>query len=440
MKDNSATYQRLFFFIFWVGATFGFISDEVITGLASMRTPVFLMLDALWVLLACCTVRNKWHIACMACFIAVSCATTCLSNGMPLTFWANGVRDILGIFLAYPILCYFMQEPARRERFENSLDRHLMCFLGVQAFCVTYQCLLYGAGDHCGGSFGNWYSGIVSMCIYCASFYLMHRSIDQSHFFASLRSNWLPVVLLFPTFLNETKVSFVLIVLYFVLLMPLDRRYLVRAMWILPVGLLLGWMAIAVYTSTVKDFDDIFSMEFVTDYIMIDDIEDAEGGAMWDLEEGNKADVPRLTKIMYLPLLHNEEPGHELTGWGVGQFKGGSMFGVSEFAERYDWLLMGSIPYMFHVHIQLGQVGLVMCVLWLLALFVVKPAWSSGRNFNMQLFALVCILIIMIYNDSLRDLWMCSFIFLLMAASWHNENNEVEAGETELPLSQEQQQ
>lgn len=402
----------------WVGSCFGFVCDEVLTDMAQWRSMLFLGLDGLLVVLACCTVRNRLHMLGMALLLALSWFATCVAAGESMMFWGNGVRDFLGVMLAYPVLCYFMAEPGRRERFLDTLDRHLLVWLMVQAFCVTYQFLRYGAGDHCGGSFGNWYSGQVSMCIYAASFFLVHRHVDTNNLINSLKDNKLPVILLFPSFLNETKISFVLIVLYFVLLMPLDRRYLVRAMWLAPVALLLGWVAVLVYTSIVKDSDDIFSMDYVTEYIMIDDVDEAEGGALWDIAEGNAADVPRLTKLMYLPLLHEQEPGHELTGWGVGQFKGGQGMQVSEFADRYDWLLSGSIPYAFHVHIQMGQVGLVFMAAWLLLLFVIKPSWARDRDLNMQLLALFMVIIILLYNDSLRDQWMCSFLFLLLASSW----------------------
>ena len=417
MKDNSPIYQRLFFFIFWVGATFGFITDEIVTELASSRSMVMLGLDALWVLLACCTVRKRAHLAGIAVILVFSGVATCMTNGLSLFFWANGMRDFLGIMLAYPVMCYFMGDERRREQFEPALDRHVLYFLLAQAVCGTYQFVEYGGGDHCGGSFGNWYSGQVSMCIYIGSYYLVHKNLDTDHFFSSLRDNKLPIILLFPTFLNETKISFVLIAIYIVLLIPIDRKLLARALWMLPGAVLLGWAAISVYVS-VTGGEDIFSMDYIEKYVMVEDMDAVEGGALWEQEQGVAADVPRFTKIMYLAVLYEQEPGHEMQGWGVGQFKGGNGMEISEFAYQYDWLLSGSVPYMFHVVIQLGWVGLVLVVLWLIVLFLLKPAWSVRRDFNTQVFVMLVLLIIMGYNDSLRDLWMCMFTFMLMASSW----------------------
>lgn len=350
--------------------------------------------------------------------LVVTYVGACFVNGLSLAFWANGVRDFLGIMLAYPVLCYFVSEPGRRRAFETALERHLIYFLLVQAVCVSYQFVEYGAGDHCGGSFGNWYSGQVSMCIYIASFYLVHKRIEPAAPFSSLRHNWLPIVLLFPTFLNETKISFVLLALYIVLLFPLDRRYVARMMWIVPGALLLGWAALSVYTISTQVGDSNFTIDYLTQYVSLDDIDDAEGGAMWAINEGIAADVPRFTKLMYLPLLHEQDPGHEAMGWGVGQFKGGKEMAVSDFAYEYDWLLAGSVPYVFHVHIQMGLVGIVLIALWLVILLFVAPSWSKGRDYNTQLLVVMMVCVIMLYNDSLRNLWLCMFLFALLASSW----------------------
>ncbi len=405
--------------ILWVGCCFGFVADEVLTPLANWRTAVFLMLDVAWVALALLTVRQPMHILGVLAMLAVTFVATVLVNGLSVTFWANGVRDFLGLVLAYPVMCYFMGNEQRRRHFEPTLERHMLYFLLVQAVCVTFQFVKYGAGDHCGGSFGNWFSGQVSMCIYIASFYLVHKRIDPAAPFASLRQCKLPIILLYPTFLNETKVSFLLLALYFLLLMPLDRRYVVRVMWIIPGVLLLGWLAVTVYLSVVGSDDDVFSAEYLTEYVSVDDIDSAEGGAQWQIEEeGMAADVPRLTKIMYLAILQEQEPGHELMGWGVGQFKGGNGLDISEFAYEYDWLLSGSVPYVFHVYIQLGTLGVVLVIVWLVLLLLVPPAWSDGRDYNVQLMVVLLLCIIMFYNDSLRNLWLCLFLFSLLASSW----------------------
>lgn len=419
MKDYSPILQQLFFFIFWVGATFGFISDEILPFIASGRSAVFLILDALWVVLACFTVRRWVHIVPFVFFIGLSWFITCSVEGLPVPYWMNGLRDFISLFLAYPILCYFMGDDERRKRFVPALDKSLKYFLILQAPCVVYQFILYGAGDHVGGSFGNWYSGQLSICIYITSFYLVRKSLDTNNLWRSLRENSLPIILLFPTFLNETKISFVLIILYFLLLMPIDKRYLMRAMILFPAVMLLLWGAATVYVSVTGNKDDAeVSLDYIEKYFMTDDVDNIEGGAKYEIEAGSDADVPRFAKLVYLTFLYEQEPGREVTGWGVGQFKGGTEIETSEFAYEYDWLLMGSIPYVFHVIIQMGYIGMIIVVVWLLSLFIIPPAWSRGRDYNAQMLVMAIILIIMAYNDTLRNIWMCIFLFMLLASSW----------------------
>lgn len=445
MKDYSPILQRLFFIIFWVGSTFGFISEELLPFIASGRSMVYLALDALWIVLACFTVRRIVHLIAIAAILVVSYVSTCTLNGLSILFWINGLRDFLGLLLAYPIICYFMGDSERRARFEPEFDKTVLYFLLLQAACIVIQFILYGAGDCVGGSFGNGFSGQVSMCIYIASFYLVHKNLDTNNIWESLRQNSLPILLLFPTFLNETKVSFILIVLYFVLLMPIDRRYLIRAMVVFPTVMLLVWGGTTVYVMSTSNKDEAdFTLDYVEKYLTVEDMDAIEGGALWELEQGQNADVPRVAKIMYLAVLHEQEPGHESLGWGVGQFKGGQGIEISDFAYRYDWLLMGSIPYVFHLLIQLGNAGVIFVAVWILGMFLFAPRWSRGRDLNMQMLVMCCVLIIMGYNDSLRNLWMCLFIFMLLAGSWthmddvdDDETDDEDADEDVINVSEE---
>ena len=419
MKDYSPIYQRTFFVVLWVLSTFGFISDEILPPLESMSSIVNLLADVVLATLAVCIIRNRLHLACIGVFVLVSCYITCFYNNLSTIFWVNGLRDFIGLLTAYPILCYFYSDPVRRQRFVESLDKQLLIFLVLQAFCIPFQMLQYGEGDHGGGSFGNWYSGQVSICIYAISFYLMHKRLDTSHFFASLNRNKILILLLFPTFLNETKVSFVLIVLYFLLLMPLDRKFFTRALWITPTAALLLFIGINVYQAVESNsHEDIFSEEYLIGYFMLDDPEHAESDALWNMDNGTNADVPRITKFMYLPILNEQEPGHVWTGFGIGQFKGGTNMDLSEFAYEYDWLLMGSIPYMFHTYIQLGIIGVAMLLAWLAVIFGVRPSWVARRDYNVQLLVIFIVMLLFVHIDILRNPEFCMILFAIFTSSW----------------------
>lgn len=416
--------QTAFWCIFWVSSVFGFIADDVFPALRDYRTLVMLTIDAAMIALACFTVRHRIHLLIIAAFVLFSWIVTCVLCHESPMLWGNGLRDFIGLFLAYPVLLYLMDDETSRERFLSSFDRQGLYFLLLQAFCITVQFFMYGAGDLVGGSFGHYYTGQVSIVIYLMSFFLIRRRIDPAHFFTSLRQNKIYLLLLLPTFLNETKVSFVMLALYLLLLIPADRQMVKRFAIILPIGGLLLWLGLSAYSMTTamnKSGNSFKSVEDVMEYFVAEELEHIEGDARWNIENNRGvADVPRFSKLMYLAILNAQEPGHMVIGFGIGHFKGGTQLAASQFSRTYDWLLMGSIPYLFHIYIQLGIIGVVLLQLYWLWLAFYRPSWGHKRDLNLQLLLLAVVLLLYLYNDIFRNLIFCLFFFLLYAASWRS--------------------
>lgn len=414
--------------VLWVYGTFGFLADDVFPALQPMRSQLMLLIDAVVVVTAVAVVRRWWAWLAVLAFVAVSWAGTSLVNHESMLFWLNGLRDFIGLLLIYPIILFILDEPVSRERFLDTFDRQGLYFLLVQAFCIVVQWMMHGAGDLVGGGFGHYCSGQVSVTIYLLSFWLIRRRIDQAHFMQSLADNKVYILLLLPTFLNETKVSFVMLVLYFLLLAPIDRKLLLRMAVLLPLAAVLVLIGLGVYsytTSLNQSGTSFNSLEEAVAYFIMDDLEQAEGDARWNIDNSRNgiADVPRLTKVLYLAVLGEQEPGHVAMGFGVGQFKGGTQIAQSQFAQQYDWLLMGSIPYLFHVYIQLGAIGLVLLVAYAAFLAWKRPEWAAGRDVNLQLMLLAVFLLVCFYNDMLRNLAFCIVFFSLLATSHQSMHN-----------------
>lgn len=420
--------QLVFWAVFWVWGTFGFLADDVFRPLQQARSAVLWALDAVMVMMACAVVRRRWAIVITMTFAALAWLITCRINHESTLFWINGMREFVGLLMVYPVMLYIMDDERSREQFLDAFDRQGLYFLIVQAFCIIVQLFKYGAGDLVGGGFGHYFSGQVSVTIYLISFFLLRRRIDPNHFLYSLGQNKVYVILLLPTFVNETKVSFVMLALYFLLLAPIDRKLLLRMVIIAPVVALLLWVGLFIYnytTSLSQSGIHFSSVEDVVAYFVLDDLEKVEGDARWNMENNRGiTDVPRFTKLAYLAVLNEQEPGHMLTGFGVGQFKGGTQIATSDFARTYDWLLMGSVPYIFHIYIQLGIVGLVLLQFYVVFLALKRPHWASGRDVNLQLMLLAVVLIVYLYNDMLRNLAFCLLFFSLLAASWQRDNEQ----------------
>lgn len=443
---KSILIQRALLGVFWVLGTVGFVCDELIPGLESLRSYILLGCDAAIVLLGLLCLRHRADFIFIGCLLLIALASSLVFNRLPVFFTLNGLRVFIGAMFCYPIFRYFMDDPLRRERFTRSLDKHLEIFLWLQVPCIAYQFILYGADDHGGGSLGNWYSGIISMLIYLISFYLIKKRINPRHFLSSIASNYKYVLLLTPTFFNETKISFVLLVLYFILLIPIDKKLFMRSLIVLPAMSLLFMLGYITYqltykgdvSNTVADLN-IFSEDYVTEYVL-SDVENAEEGVEWSLENEDKgtADIGRLTKFLLLPMFEEDSPGHIPLGFGLGHFKGGTMMSHSEFHDRYEWYLMGTIPYLIHIYLQLGVVGVLGYIVFLISLFHRHPDEYPKRDLNLQIFLIILIGINLFYAESLRDLIFCTIVYGFIALSWLPEDRtreRQEAGlETQNPI------
>lgn len=417
-----------FWAVFWVWGTYGFLADDVFEPLQQARSAVMWALDVFVVGMAMAVVRRRWAIGIMVASAILAWIVTCRINHETTLFWVNGMREFIGLLMVYPIMLFIFDAPDSRKHFLDTFDRQGLYFLIVQAFCIVVQLFMHGAGDLVGGGYGHYYSGQVSVTIYLISFFLLRRRIDPDHFMSSLAQNKVYLILLLPTFLNETKVSFVMLALYFLFLVPIDRKLLLRLLLIGPIVTLLLWVGLSLYTYTTSLSQSGFhfqSVEDVVAYFVLDDLDNVEGDAKWNIENNRGvADVPRFTKLAFLAVLNQQEPGHMVAGFGVGHFKGGTQMATSEFSRTYDWLLMGSVPYVFHIYIQLGIVGLVLLQLYVLFLAFKRPQWATGRDVNLQLMLLMVVLLVYIYNDMLRNLAFCMLLFTLLAASWLRDNQQ----------------
>ena len=422
--------QRLFFIGFWLATCTGFVSDLIWgnTSTSPLTTLSQLTVDVILLFLAVCTMRKTIDIIFVSSFLVIAAISGFIVNHESLVMWLNGLRSFFPILFLPPILRYFWATDYRHDLFVKSLDKQLYIFLWLQVPTVLFQFFKYGAGDFVGGTMGGWYSGILSFTIYYSSFYLLNKRIDRNNILQSLYKNWTLIFLLFPTFLNETKISFALIVVYFILLLPIDRKYIIRMTFLAPVIILLIGIGGFFYSSTVDESQGKLKLdpEFFEEYFDadIEDIESAIEYAERNYDE--KFDVPRLAKMAIMPMVFAANPDHNMMGFGISLFKHGDIVETSDFFNEYDWLLNGTNPQLLSIIFQLGIVGAIWYIVFFIAQMFIKPAICPVRNINMQAYFLLAFLIVMVYSD----LWsyanfsyiLLSFLFL----SWkkHQETTQ----------------
>lgn len=418
MVERYKFYTCLFFGAMWVLLCYGFVRDEFIPALAGMQPFANLLCDIVFLFLGIVTLRSRRDIFMVVSFLLIAMISKYL-NHQGMSEWLNGMREYIGLLFTIPFIRYMMARDDYAERFTRSMDRQFLIFLYIQAVCLVWQVIRYGAGDEGGGSMGYGHSGIVSTLIYVISFYLITKHWNEEEtYIENLKANRQYILLLLPTFLNETKISFVYLLAYFVLLMKIDRKIVLRFLLAVPLFLLafvvLGWVYLTV---SEQKAERLLSEKFYTDYFIGEDIYDLANLSMLvdqgDIETDNiwVVDLPRLGRFVFLPEAMQASGGGMMLGAGVGQFKGNNYFSKSAFSRKYAWLLNGSTPLTFAWLVQLGIVGMIWFFVDVLTAMFTPNKAPLARN--LRLYLLMVLGLILIYQDQFRLVYYCAIIFYI---------------------------
>ena len=433
MIERYKLYHRLFWAVFWIESCLGFVAEELLPFLEPARNPALLLCDVVVFVLGMLTIRKRGDLAVFLSFYLLAFISTVVVNGESVVTMMNGSRDFFGLILAIPLMRWFFTHE-RSDEFKKSFEKSLTVWLWLQAVCITWQFIRYGANDHGGGSMGFGASGMTSMLIYLVSFFMVTRNWDKNNYIGSLRRNWVYVFLLFPSFLNETKVSFILLALYFFLLLKFDRKLIVRMLYIVPlsVAAFIG-LGVAYLNMTNQQAERVLSAEFVEEYFYGIDLEHMidvaimvqDGDIEIDPTDWWAVDIPRMAKIVLIIPELRECKGGVWLGAGVGHFKGGSLVKETKFAQYNGWLLQGSRPWLFFILTQLGWIGFLWYVIVIIKEIGLRK--RSLRPFYRQMLAMmtVCLLIILMYNDSLRLFNFCvMFFFLSLSLCYYGDGSK----------------
>lgn len=426
MIDRYKLYCRTFLIAFWVAQCFGFVSEELLPPINALRSPVMFLCDVVILILGIVTLRinrNKEDNRVVGSFALIAVVSTLLINREGFLMLFNGMRDFLGLLFILPIMRYLLTNSKGGGRYVKMFDRQLMIYLWLQAVCVTWQFVKYGAGDNVGGTMGEGASGLVSTSIYFVSFYLMTKRWDATKsYFRNLWNNFSLVFLLYPTFLNETKISFIFLLCYFLLLIKLDKAAVRKFLLAIPALFVILAILFPVYLDvTDQDADRVLSEEFFDDYLFGgEDLERMveiallvqDGTIVIEASDIWSVDIPRFTKIMWLPQTLEDSKGGMIFGAGLGQFKGGQSVEMSRFAKDNQWALLGSRPWSFFVIVQLGLLGLVWYIATAYRILSYKHR-SYAFSKNIKVYLTVILSLVLLYNESLRSFQFCAILFYI---------------------------
>lgn len=411
----------------WTVACFGFVAEELLPPLEGMRPVVMLGCDALALMLGIFTLRDRRQLWVVGSFLLLSLASTIVVNRLSLVTYINGSRMFFGMLFVPSILLYLLHD-RQADRWRSGIERQLKIFLYIQAVCITWQFIRYGAGDHGGGSMGLGFSGIVSTLIILISYYFVARDFDTDNFWASLWQKRRYILLMYPVFLNETKVSFVFLAIYFVLLFRGDARSMSKMVVGIPFAAIAFVLMYMLYMTATglesKDEMDIANTDFINAYLFSEDADDAIDNMQNLVDYGDEAmdaidgfngvqDLPRFVKIAATPIAVARSDGGTFMGAGLGHFKGGTVLERTTFYKENEWLIMGTMNLYMFVYMQLGLLGMFWLgfAIWVMLDFGSRPFPESYR---MKLFLLLVTIISVFYNESFSILIFC-IIFSILA-------------------------
>ena len=432
MVDKYKLISYTLFTVMWIQFCWGFVCTDLFLALEPSRNYIYFLIDLIYVFLGLITIRSRRDVVVFVSFVVIAFLSAYI-NHQGLLASLNGFRSYIGLLFVPPILRYLLKS-SDSDRFVESMDRQLYIFLWIQVPCLVSQFIRFGACDAGGGSIGYGASGLISTLIYVISFYLINKKWNEDEsYFHNLWENRVLVFLLFPTFLNETKISLIFFLLYFFLLIKIDRKFILRSLVSIPIGLCLFAGMGYVYVSVTGQDQDRFNSDFFYDYLIGLDIEDyielsqlvqdevIETDNLW------VTDIPRFGRFVALPDALDHTGGGFLLGAGIGQFKGGSVMGRTKFASEYKWLLDGSVIMLFFIIIELGIAGLVWLTFTLVSL-VLTPD-NHLRHNNILFFLLAVMAMIFVYHDQYRYIYYCLPVFYIymcgLQSRWQSDEEEV---------------
>lgn len=419
MIERDKFYFRSFCVIFWIMALSNFIFDEFIPGIGeSARNPINSVLNIVFPLFGLLTLRKRSDIVLIVTYIILGILSSKV-NHIASSIWIADLRRTIPILMVLPVVRYFFTCKKSAE-FRRSFDRQLKIFLILQAFALVWQFLKYGANDHGGGTLGNWNSGNISMCIILISFYFTCKNWNSDEYLESMKRNKLYILLLLPVFLNETKVSFLIIALYFILLLPFNIRSIKKIIIAIPVMMIAGVALIGIYMWAIDAKYDLYGESFFDEYLtggsnaqeLIDDAYEAADfieQLVDKVDEGEWLflDIPRFMKIAMLPDVLEDSRGGYLLGAGLGHtadFKH-----PTKFADDHIVALFGTRMMIHYTLLPMGILGLIWAFFWYKNIIAYKTR-SRHMAKEFKLFLIAIIVLTFFYNEFF-NVKICSLIF-----------------------------
>lgn len=393
---NSKLIRKLFFAIIYVYAYYNFFAEFILPGLIGTRSILFLALDAIFLMLGLVTIKSFTDKIYFSLFITLTIASQLYNQLNDPILYLNGFRDFIPVFCAPFIIKYLLDKQG--ETIIIKFNRFLKLFLLIQIPVAILQYKQYGPGDMVGGTLGEGASGTITLLIYIATFYLFkYENISLS--LKDLKKLIFIFACWIPTFINETKVSFLLLPLFFIFQLQLNRDQIIKSIALILVLLPLMFFTLQQIYSTNDRYNKVtFDQKYLTNYLF-----GQERGAEYK-------DLPRFLRLELGLKALSEEKYSLYLGKGLGQFKGGTTLDKTEFALRHSDIMSGSIIYIFFVLIQLGILGFILLFTYIFAYFFTSFTYDKST----MIFYFIITIIAINYGTALRNAIFAIILYFII--------------------------
>lgn len=411
--------------VFWILGCFSYPLQEVVPGIHSAINSYVLMLgDAIILLIGLWTLRARIDIFLLVSLLVISIISMSV-NHMSVSQYLNGIRFYVGMVFILSTIRYLLATRTRIEYFIPLFEKSLYIFLLIQFPIMVQQCIRWGAFDNVGGSLGWMMSGPISTLLYVISFFLMLRRWDfDKSYGANLKQNFILLLLLVPSMLNETKISFVYMLLYFLLLVPLDRKFIKRLIIITPIAALFIAGTISIYNKMMGNPFDTSRADGLSmaEYVLGQDqmreaVLDGTVEQVIPYIEEEVLDMARGLKFAAIPIVIQSSPHALWLGFGPSQFKGGNVMEETDFSKEFKWMIMGTYISIIMFQIDLGLLGVLWLIFYIFVLFRTFRRVQFREKRLVAFMAIIFVLDLLYMQAHTIQVFMIVFTYIIMMSS-----------------------
>jgi len=371
--------------------------------------------DSCLVLLALVTLRRKSlkYLFLFISIILIALIPYTYEDGITLGQFLNGSRDFVPLFFSL-IFITNMLYSNYKIIFYQKMNRFILYFLSVQVPICIVQFLIYGMGDEVGGTGGSFGSGNISILIYVGTFYLLSHTANTKKLFEVLFKNKYLLLLWIPSLINETKITFLLIPLFFLMCFEYNFRKIIKNTPIVFIGVIfsLAFLQMYQYFNEDRSLAEVMQGGYIVEYDLEKSYETIE---KYGDELGKYTDSRTLRLILGMLELGKNNMSI-IFGKSLGHFKGGTI-GQTKFARENEYVTgKGSKSFIL---VGLMQIGIVGTVFIYLAIFIglsrrnEKLPSLKNNDSKMRYFLLLVTLGISYYSTAFLSFYLSAMFFYI---------------------------